>query len=144
MTALDHTAATRSQSSQLTNISHNKAGCTNKRIEHPFTGTCRHCEKEGHRVAECPDKPPKTCRICGKEGHKAITCEELRTDVFKDAQEMPADEAWAKMKEADAAKDLDDFKDVGCSSLSTRRLSYADYPPKGFLLICQSSFRQAR
>jgi hypothetical protein len=32
--------------------------------------------------------------------------------MFKDAAEMECDEAWAKMKEADAAKDLDNFKIV--------------------------------
>lgn len=84
----------------------------NERVERPFTGTCRHCQKEGHRAAECPDKPPETCRICGKHGHKAMECEELRTDLFKASAEMDGDEAWGKMKEADAAKDLDDFKEV--------------------------------
>lgn len=128
----------------LTIPSHNKADCTNERVERPFTGTCRHCEQEGHRAAECPDKPADTCRICGKEGHKAIACEELRTDLFKDAVEMSADDAWSKMKAADAAKDLDDFKDVRLSSLSSFHLFHADYPILGLLRLCQSRIHQTR
>lgn len=111
----------------LTIPSHNKADCTNERAERPFTGTCRHCEQEGHRAAECPDKPADTCRICGKEGHKAIACEELRTDLFKDAIEMSADDAWSKMKAADAAKDLDDFKDVRPSLPPSPHLLHANH-----------------
>lgn len=40
---------------------------------------------------------------------------------------MPADEAWAKMKEADAAKDLDDFKDVRPSLPPSPHLLHANH-----------------
>ena len=47
---------------------HNKAECTNERVEREFTGTCHFCEKEGHRASNCPEKPAEICRNCKKEG----------------------------------------------------------------------------
>ncbi|KAF8464239.1 hypothetical protein BDZ91DRAFT_795770 [Kalaharituber pfeilii] len=39
-----------------------------------FRGTCRICDQEGHRAAECPSKPSRACRICQQEGHFAAEC----------------------------------------------------------------------
>lgn len=39
----------------------------------PFAGECRSCGKEGHRSAECPDKPPMICNNCKEEGECPCT-----------------------------------------------------------------------
>lgn len=52
----------------INGISHNKTECTNPEVPREFTGTCRVCEKQGHRAAECPDASPPICKNCAEEG----------------------------------------------------------------------------
>jgi hypothetical protein len=49
-------------------VGHNKADCTNPKVDRPFTGDCRLCGKQGHPASACPDKPAVICRICLEEG----------------------------------------------------------------------------
>ncbi len=46
--------------------SHMKADCPEP--AKGFTGTCHHCNQEGHRAAECPEKPAEVCMNCKEEG----------------------------------------------------------------------------
>lgn len=97
---------------------HNKADCTNPQIDRPFTGICRICDKEGHRAADCPDKPAEICRTCGQEGHKRAECKAARKDVFMNVQEISSEDAWNALKAADKERDIDDAKKVGHSRLA--------------------------
>ena len=49
-------------------VGHNKADCTNERVELEFTGDCRYCGEAGHRASSCPTKPPSVCKLCKQEG----------------------------------------------------------------------------
>lgn len=107
-------------------MGHGKSECTNEKVDRPFTGTCNGCGLEGHRISDCPDRPAEVCRVCSQEGHKAIDCKAPRKELFKDAPEMSAEDAWASMKAADAEKDMDAFRivSVPCSISTNNLLSY--------------------
>ena len=79
-------------------------------MDRPFTGTCRHCEKEGHRAAECPDKPPDICKNCLGTGHKAADCDLARVLDRTGVPEKTENEAWEMLKQAADERDMDDFK----------------------------------
>lgn len=95
-----------------------KNGLTNghenpeEKVARPFTGACRICQVEGHPAADCPSKPAQLCRNCKKEGHLAKDCTENRFMDTTSIEVALPDIAWAKLKAADDAKDLDDFRDV--------------------------------
>ena len=97
-------------------ISHNKADCTNPRVEREFTGECRNCGETGHRKADCPTLPAQTCKICKQEGHIATECTANR--MFNDATisrgiaEMSLEDAWTKVEIADKEQDVDMIKEV--------------------------------
>lgn len=78
---------------------HNKADCTNPRVEREFTGTCNACGVEGHAARSCPTKPMK-CKLCHQEGHKALECKERRIVDWSGVPELEAEEAWAKLIDA--------------------------------------------
>ena len=81
-------------------------------MDQPFTGTCRICEKEGHRASDCPDKPAIVCRLCNQEGHRAAECTAGRFDfVPPGTPVIDSAVAWAAMQAADKEKDLDEFKE---------------------------------
>lgn len=88
---------------------HNKADCTNPRVERPFTGTCRICNQEGHPARECPQKPPTVCKNCREEGHVTSECKNPRKLDFG-VPKMNDEEAWELLKKADTERDLDEFK----------------------------------
>ena len=114
-------------------MGHSKAECTNDRVERPFTGTCRLCEQEGHRAAECPLKPPTLCKICKVEGkatrclakvrsmkltfagHNAAECTENRLHLqFASlvVGDIGAEEAWKAVELADYENEIEDVKSV--------------------------------
>lgn len=74
--------------------SHNKADCTNPRVERPFTGTCNLCGVEGHSARNCPTA---TCKLCGEAGHKALECKSRRKIDWNGVPELDAAEAWVKV-----------------------------------------------
>lgn len=95
----------------LTSLSsHNKADCINPRLERPFTGTCHICEQEGHRAAECPDKPAVQCRNCGEVGHISSNCEAARDIGVSTAPTVSSAKAIQMMKDAADEHDLDEFR----------------------------------
>ncbi|KIW00093.1 uncharacterized protein PV09_08279 [Verruconis gallopava] len=89
---------------------HIKAECDKQDVQCSFSGICKMCGVEGHRLVECPEMPPEKCRLCGQEGHRAIGCTSKRTDMFREALDMSDEEAWAAMKQASTAKDMDSFR----------------------------------
>jgi zinc knuckle protein len=50
-------------------VGHNKADCTNEKVDRPFTGTCRNCGQEGHMAVSCPDRKPIVCKVCEESEH---------------------------------------------------------------------------
>ncbi|KAF2139286.1 uncharacterized protein K452DRAFT_74849 [Aplosporella prunicola CBS 121167] len=92
--------------------SHNKADCTNPKVDRPFTGECRICKETGHPAAECPQKPPVVCKNCKQEGHQATECKENRAMDYSSIPDKTDEEAWEDLKKADENKDLDDFREV--------------------------------
>jgi len=70
-------------------VGHNKADCTNERVERPFEGTCKLCDQQGHRAVDC-----KSRRIVNWSG----------------VPEMDAEAAWIALIDAAKAKDLDVFR----------------------------------
>lgn len=90
-------------------VGHNKADCTNPRVEREFTGICNSCGVEGHAARNCPTNPMK-CKLCNKEGHKALECKERRLVDWTGIPELDAEEAWAKLIDAAKEKDLDGFR----------------------------------
>lgn len=88
---------------------HSKADCPNPRV---FKGICRICEKQGHPAAECPEKPPMVCRNCKKEGHAAKDCKDNRVMDLSGIPDEQPEIAWQKVVEADAEKDLHEFREV--------------------------------
>lgn len=93
----------------LTLYSHSKAECTQPRV---FRGECRICKQVGHPAADCPEKPPTKCYNCKEEGHDAKDCQNNRVFDTAGIDECTADEAWAKLTEADQSEDLDDIRHV--------------------------------
>lgn len=89
--------------------SHNKADCTNPRVEREFTGTCNSCGVQGHAARNCPSNPMK-CKLCDQEGHKAVDCKSRRIVNWTGVPELEADEAWTKLVDAATTKDLDLFR----------------------------------
>jgi hypothetical protein len=90
-------------------VGHNKADCTNERIERPFTGTCNACGVEGHSARTCPTNPQK-CRLCDQEGHKALDCDQRRVVDWTGVPEVDAADAWTALVDAARDKDLDAFR----------------------------------
>lgn len=88
-------------------VGHNKADCTNPRVERPFTGTCNACGEEGHSARSCPKAK---CKLCKQTGHKAADCTNRRVQNFDGVPELDADEAWRKVVDAAGTKDLDVFR----------------------------------
>jgi len=97
---------------QLTRCSHNKAECPNEAAAREFTGTCRICEQQGHRAADCPNRPPEKCSNCLQEGHAALECKNPRKIDRSKLPELEPSVAWEKVKEAVAERDLDDVKEA--------------------------------
>ncbi|OAG00065.1 uncharacterized protein CC84DRAFT_358809 [Paraphaeosphaeria sporulosa] len=87
--------------------SHNKADCSNPKVERPFTGTCNLCGVEGHSARNCPSA---TCKLCGEAGHKALECTSRRKVDWTGLPELDAEEAWTKLVDASEEKDLDVFR----------------------------------
>jgi hypothetical protein len=96
----------------LTNYSHTKAECTNEAVAREFTGTCRVCEQQGHRAADCPNRPPEKCTNCFEEGHGAVECKNPRKIDRSKLPELEPNTAWDKIKDAAADRDLEDVKDA--------------------------------
>ncbi|KAF1950550.1 hypothetical protein CC80DRAFT_228916 [Byssothecium circinans] len=90
-------------------VGHNKADCPNPKVDRPFTGTCNSCGVEGHAARSCPSNPMK-CRLCGEEGHKAMECKSRRLVNWNGVPEISSQEAWSKLIDGAAAKDLDVFR----------------------------------
>lgn len=90
--------------------SHNKADCTNPKVDRPFNGECRICKEIGHPAAQCPQKPPTTCKNCLKEGHVTSECTAARAVNFAGIEDKTDEEAWDMLIAADNDRDLDDFK----------------------------------
>lgn len=83
-------------------------------MERGFSGTCRDCGKDGHRAADCPDKPEAVCQVCGQEGHKGTECEMNRIFAEFKVKDLDSEVAWEKIEIADKEKDIHDIKEV-CS-----------------------------
>ncbi len=108
--------------------SHNKADCPNPAVPREFSGTCRLCEKEGHRAADCPDAPPRMCKNCGEEGmsvvvhvkapvlmpdfsgHSITECKNPRKVDREGVPDVMPDLAWEELVTAARERDLDDVK----------------------------------
>ena len=90
-------------------VGHNKADCTNERVERPFTGTCNSCGEQGHAARSCPSNPIK-CRLCNGEGHVALDCKSRRIVNWTGIPEMSSEDAWRALIDAAAGKDLDAFR----------------------------------
>jgi hypothetical protein len=88
-------------------VGHNKADCTNPRVERAFTGTCNLCSLEGHAARDCPSA---TCKLCNKTGHKALDCKDRRVVDWTGVPEMSDGDAWTALIDAAKAKDLDSFR----------------------------------
>jgi hypothetical protein len=90
-------------------VGHNKADCTNPRVERPFSGTCNACGEEGHAARSCPTNSMK-CKLCDQPGHKALECKERRMVDWTGVPEMTDVEAWTALINAAKDKDLDAFR----------------------------------
>jgi hypothetical protein len=90
-------------------VGHNKADCTNPRVERPFTGTCNACGQEGHAARSCPTSPQK-CRLCDQEGHRALDCKSRRIVNWTGVPELLAEQAWGALVDAATVKDVDAFR----------------------------------
>ncbi|KAF2743756.1 hypothetical protein M011DRAFT_210519 [Sporormia fimetaria CBS 119925] len=88
-------------------VGHNKADCTNAKVDRPFDGTCNLCSEQGHSARNCPQQ---VCRLCKQTGHKASECENRRAVDWKGIPELEAEEAWKNVIDSAAAKDLDAFR----------------------------------
>ncbi len=99
---------------RLTIVSHSKADCTNEAVAREFSGTCRHCNEQGHRAADCPTRPPLQCNNCKEEGHVAFQCKNPRKLDRLDVEDIPAEQAWDDLKkgaeEGARERNLDDVK----------------------------------
>ncbi|KUJ18422.1 uncharacterized protein LY89DRAFT_48531 [Mollisia scopiformis] len=95
-----------------TEPSHTKAECTNEAVAREFTGTCRLCDQQGHRAADCPSKPPTICRNCEQEGHEALTCENPRKINRDHVKDVSGEVAWEALRAAVLDHDLDDLKEA--------------------------------
>ena len=92
-----------------------------------FRGECFFCKQVGHPAAECPNKAADKCYNCKEEGHEAKDCKNNRVFDSADIEEVTADEAWAKLVDADQSEDLDDVRYVSLLSLSVPERVTADY-----------------
>ncbi|KAL5321605.1 hypothetical protein ACEPPN_009565 [Leptodophora sp. 'Broadleaf-Isolate-01'] len=91
---------------------HTKQECTNETVVREFSGTCRICEKVGHRATDCPDKPPSICKNCLEEGHEIVGCKNPRKIDRTHVKDVSGEQAWELIKQAVAERDLDDVKDA--------------------------------
>ncbi|KFA73390.1 hypothetical protein S40288_09028 [Stachybotrys chartarum IBT 40288] len=73
---------------------------------------CRYCKQPGHIIRDCPDKPPMVCENCGEEGHIRKECENARKLNRDNIANMPAEDAWEKLKRAAMERDVDDAKEA--------------------------------
>lgn len=90
-------------------VGHNKADCTNPRVERAFSGNCNSCGMEGHAARSCPTNPMK-CKLCDQEGHKALECKSRRIVDWTGVPELSAEDAWKALIDAAIEKDLDVFR----------------------------------
>lgn len=90
-------------------VGHNKADCTNPKVDRPFTGTCNSCGEQGHSMRNCPTNP-QTCKLCNQPGHKALECKSRRIVNWTGVPELSPEEAWNKLVDAAKVKDLDLFR----------------------------------
>ena len=88
--------------------SHSKGDCSK-----PVT--CRYCKKEGHSAVECPEAPTLKCSNCKEEGHRASGCKNKHKFDWEQLPDVTGDEAWDRLKLADASKDMDDIREVNDS-----------------------------
>ncbi|KAI9055886.1 hypothetical protein LZ554_000824 [Drepanopeziza brunnea f. sp. 'monogermtubi'] len=91
---------------------HSKVDCPNPAVAREFTGTCRLCEQQGHRAADCPSKPPTVCKNCQEEGHEVVVCDKPRKIDRSQVKDIPAEQAWALIKEAAAEREVFELKEA--------------------------------
>lgn len=91
---------------------HTSKECTNEAVPREFSGTCRICEKVGHRATDCPDKPPSICKNCCQEGHEIVGCKNPRKIDRSHIKDVSGEVAWEMIKQAVAERDLDDVKEA--------------------------------
>lgn len=91
-----------------------KSDCPNESgPNRPFTGTCRVCEQEGHRAADCPTRPPQICVGCGEEGHKAQYCPSATRKIDRSkVEDMAKTDALKAIKAGADDCDMTDVKKV--------------------------------
>ena len=116
-----------------------KIDCPNPRQARAFAGTCRHCSKDGHRAAECPEKPEQACKNCKVAGeycekcisnnymlifigHFAKDCTLPRKIDLSGVDVKSPDEAWDNLLAADKTRDLDDIREVGTADKDSKVL----------------------